>query len=374
MKILVTGGHLTPALSLIDYIQKTHAQDSIVFVGREFSQDVLQQKAIERYEVEKRNVPFVAFSAVRLGPQWGRHFLTNARQFLQSIRDAQAILRKHKPAVVMSFGGYVAVPFALAARRLRIPVVTHEQTLVPGFANRLIGLFATTIAISFPQVQSPLFARKTVLTGNPLREGVFRTQHPRPSWLPSKLEKPLILVTGGNQGSRALNTVVSEALPELTADWTIVHQCGQPTAQENTKELLERARARLPKKYQSRYFAFEWIDDQDLFWLYRNAFCALARSGANSVQEFAAAHLPAIFVPLPLSRHGEQQKNAQWLVQAGGAMILDQSLLSPHAVLESIQKLRVLEPTLRRNLAVLQVPKDAAERLYTVLTEAVSQQ
>lgn len=372
MKILVTGGHLTPALSFIDWVQANHPSVRFIFVGREFSQDVLQQKAVERYEVEKRGIPFLPFNAVRMGSDFLRAFGNNIARLWRSIQEARAILKKHRPAVVVSFGGYVAVPFVFAAWRLKIPVVTHEQTLTIGFANWLIGWFASAIAISFPESRSRLLNSKTIVTGNPLRNGVFQTRHPRPTWLPAKLRKPLVIVMGGNQGSHALNTLVERALPELLAQWAVVHQCGQPTAQQNAAEILERAKKRLDPTLRELYFIKEWIDEKDLFWLYRHALCAVSRSGANTVHELAAARLPAILVPLPSARQNEQQKNAQWLAKTGGAIVLDQLLLTPQQLLEALKRLQAFETDMRAGLATITMPADAPERLYAVVEKVVS--
>src|SRR3972149_1180914 len=100
MKILITGGHLTPALSVIDFVQRYHPEDKIVFVGREFSQDSTQQKAIERYEVEKRKVPFIAFEAVRLGPTFFHRTSRHLSRFFTSVTAAKAIISKQRPQIV----------------------------------------------------------------------------------------------------------------------------------------------------------------------------------------------------------------------------------------------------------------------------------
>lgn len=371
MKILLTGGHLTPALSFIDWVQAHEKTHTLVFVGREFSQDVLQQKAVERYEVEKRGVPFISFQAVRLGSQFARHFFKNIARFFASVREAQDLLRRHQPTVVLSFGGYVAVPIVCAAKLLHLPVVTHEQTFTIGFANRVIGFLADAIAVSFTQVRPWLLAGKTVVTGNPLRAGVFQTRHSRPDWLPKKMTKPIILVMGGNQGSQALSTLIQQSLPELVKEWTVVHQCGRPTTQHQWLEILQRHKNRLPLPLQQAYHIREWIDGNDLFWLYRQAFCAISRSGANSTQEFAAALVPSILVPLPAARHNEQQKNAQWLADAGGAVLLDQAVLTPATLLRSLENLKTVRSAMRDNLAALKIPADAAQRLFSVV-EAVA--
>lgn len=372
MKILVTGGHLTPALSFIDWTIENRPSVRFIFVGREFSQDVLQQKAVERYEVEKRGIPFLPFHAVRMGGQFLRALGANAQSFVRSIQDARSVLQKHRPSVVVSFGGYVAVPFVIAAWFLHIPVVTHEQTLTFGFANWFIGWFASAIAVSFSENTPRFLSKKTVVTGNPLRAGVFQTHHPRPDWLPSKLRKPLVIVMGGNQGSRALNTLVEQTLPELLTDWTIVHQCGQPTAQQNAAEVLERAKKRLSPEFQSSYFIKEWIDEKDLFWMYRHALCAISRSGANTVHELAAARLPAILIPLPSARQNEQYKNAQWLAKSGGAIVLNQQSITPQQLLESLKRLQAFGKDMRAGLATISLPTDASERLYALVETVAS--
>jgi UDP-N-acetylglucosamine--N-acetylmuramyl-(pentapeptide) pyrophosphoryl-undecaprenol N-acetylglucosamine transferase len=368
MKILITGGHLTPALSFIDFVSKKHPKDKLIFVGREFSQDVLQQRAVERYEVEKRKIPFISFQAVRFGSYFFRQPIGNFVRFLRSFREARKLLRKHQPTVVLSFGGYVAVPLVLAAKLEKIPVVTHEQTLTSGFANKLIGWFADRVAVSFPETKQKFDQQKTVITGNPLRAGVFRSRHPRPKWLPEKIKLPILLVMGGNQGSWSINQAIAKALPELLSDWLIIHQCGRPTAKQQYQQFLERHRQRLPKKLQERYLILEWIDDSDLFWLYQHALGAISRSGANATQELAAANLPSILVPLPFSHHQEQQKNARWLVTQGGAILLEQSALNTKNLLKSLEKLKTLAEPMRESLAEINLPQNAAYKLYEVVS------
>ena len=371
MKILITGGHLTPALSFIDFVQAHHPKDKLVFVGREFSQDTTGQKAIEQYEVEKRGIRFVPFQAVRINLGFFRRFIPRLTHFIRSFRQAGEILRRERPTVVLSFGGYVAVPFALAAKFARIPVVTHEQTIVSGFANKFIGLVAYSVAVTFPESTSRFLAAKTVVTGNPLRAGVFRQRHPQPTWLKPRINQPIIIVLGGNQGSRTLNNVIETSLSELLSDWVVVHQCGRPTAGYNAREILARRQQRLPVKIQERYYIREWIDDHDLFWLYRHAFCAISRAGANATQELAAAGLPSILIPLPTARLDEQRKNARWLVKVGGAMILEQTALNTTTLLAALKKMQTFEQSMRESLAHVRLPENAGERLYQVVVDAL---
>jgi len=117
--------------------------------------------------------------------------------------------------------------------------------------------------------------------------------------------------------------------------------------------------------------SWQWIDDHDLFWLYRHAFCAISRAGANATQELAAAGLPSILIPLPTARLDEQRKNARWLVKVGGAMILEQTALNTTTLLAALKKMQTFEQSMRESLAHVRLPENAGERLYQVVVDAL---
>ena len=156
MKIFMTGAHLTPALAMIDYIQLAHPNDQLVFLGRLYSQERLKQKAVEELEVKKRGVKFIPFAAVKFVNSSVIDLILGVFTFPGTIGKARKILRQEKPDVLLSFGSYLAVPFVLAAKSLKIPVVTHEQTIAMGKANQFIANLADKVAISFPQTSQYL--------------------------------------------------------------------------------------------------------------------------------------------------------------------------------------------------------------------------
>jgi UDP-N-acetylglucosamine--N-acetylmuramyl-(pentapeptide) pyrophosphoryl-undecaprenol N-acetylglucosamine transferase len=165
--------------------------------------------------------------------------------------------------------------------------------------------------------------------------------------------------------------LVGSILPEILPDWLVVHQCGRPTKEVNYASILTRQKKRLSKDLQMNYFIKEWLDESDLFWLYRQAFGSISRAGANTTQELAVVGLPAILIPLPHAHGDEQTKNAEWLVNAGGAILLDQSVLQAESLIESLEKLKVLAQPMRENLSKVTLPKNAAEKLYLVAKELV---
>jgi len=184
-KLLITGGHLTPALSFIDYCQNKHPEIEIVFAGREFAQLANLQPSWEKEEIEKRELKFISFNGEK-----SHRF--NPLSFLRSCYQAKKILQTEQITHVLSFGGYLAVPFALGAKKLKLPLVTHEQTRVLGRANRFISAFADYIALSFIDTKT-LFARKSVFTGNPLRQELFHDPKKPPSWFKSLSTLPKLL-------------------------------------------------------------------------------------------------------------------------------------------------------------------------------------
>lgn len=349
MKVLVTGGHLTPAIALIDYLQQHEPDMELLFIGREFSRGT-EQKAHERREVTRRGVPFIPLHSGKLS------FSNPLQLCIQSVRIAIAtlkavgILLKYKPDTCVSFGSYVAVPVAVAAWLLRIPTITHEQTKTAGFANRLIGLLATKVAVSYPESLIHFSKRKTSVTGNLIRERVLTHSAVKPDWIPRQWTTPILYITGGSQGSEILNTTVAQCLKSILKDWFIIHQCGSPTRTRDYAAELHILASQLPKRLQQRYCIREWLTEDELSWVYSHATAAISRAGANSVEELALRGIPAIFVPLPFSLNDEQLHNAQALSQKQQALLLQQKDLNPETLLHELEVLQQQEKKLRRNL------------------------
>ncbi len=373
MKILISGGHLTPALALCDYVKAEYPEHTLVFVGRKFSQDNLKQLAHEYEETARRKITFVTFWAPRL-QQTGSLFQTALipLRFLVAIIRALLILIWQRPKVLVSFGGYLAVPLSIAAWLLRIPVVTHEQTRVMGKANLWIAKLARKVAVSFEDTARYFPATKVVVTGNPLRSSLLNKATQKPTWIETSVRKPILYVTGGNQGSQVINTLIEQMLPSLTKSWLVIHQCGNPTISTNYKRTLDRAKKKLPKTHQSSYHVFEWLPETELAWVYQHASCVLSRAGANTLSELIALKVPSLLIPLPFSPQDEQQRNAEWLNQAGGALVIPQKELSAERVLSDLQYIRNHHLDLKASLGHIKSHPNAAQMLYQVISQAVT--
>lgn len=373
MKILITGGHLTPALAFIDYLHSSQKETSVVFAGREFSREKDKQPSREKIEVTARNVPFITFQAPKSAENPVSTML-KLPQFLSALSKAYLILAKQKPDVFLSFGGYLAVPFAVAAWMQQIPVVTHEQTRAAGISNQFIGKFAKKIAISYTDSKKFFPTSKTVVTGNLIRKQLTNKVVERPKWYTSQSELPLLYITGGSQGSEIINTCVSQMLPRLLKDWQIIHQCGAASSNRSYFSELQRRKQALTKPQQARYFIREWIIEPELAWMYKQATAVISRAGANTTQELAYHCVPSVLIPLPFSHHQEQQLNAEALAKVGGALIIQQKSLTVDTLTQALETIKSKNNAFRRKLKDTSVKLDADKKLYNVLLKVMPAQ
>lgn len=375
MKIAISGGHLTPALALIDYVQSNHPQDELVFIGRIFSQKKLQQRAVEKREAAKRGVEFIPFTAVKWGQGSILAKLTiKPVKFAVSVIRALSILKQQQPEILVSFGGYLAVPLAIAARLSGVKIVTHEGTRVLGWSNRMIIPLASAAAVSYQAVADQIKSSQVVVTGTPIRPEILNPSPRSPNWIDSdQLDKPLLLVMGGNQGSKAINQAIGSVLSELLLDWTVVHICGRANLKDNYQQQLTTAAAGLPADLRSRYFVKTWLEADELSWLYQQAYGAVSRAGANTTEELARTQVPTIFIPLPHAHLDEQLKNASWLADRDAALILPEPELSSQTLLLSLRQLKQQHQLLKQNLKKIELPVNGAEQLYQLAASCLDE-
>ncbi len=335
MTIYITGGHLTPALAVIDELQKRN-ESTIIFFGREFSQTKTGQISRERQEIEDRHIRFVPIQASKFHRTHVFENLFEILKFPQSLWQVASEYKKVKPDVVLSFGGYLAFPACLIGKLFGAKVITHEQTRVAGLANQVIGWIADKVAVAHEDSIQYFLPGKTIVTGNPIREVLFREYKTAPSWFTgAQKTKPILYVTGGSQGSHVINQTIVSILPKLVREYYVVHQCGVSVDFQVMKD-LETERLKLPSEVQDNYTVREWIEEREVSYLLRNARIVVSRAGANTVQELILAATPAIFIPLAFAYKDEQYKNASHLVHVGAAKLIHQKDLLPETLWSSI--------------------------------------
>jgi UDP-N-acetylglucosamine--N-acetylmuramyl-(pentapeptide) pyrophosphoryl-undecaprenol N-acetylglucosamine transferase len=341
IRILVTGGgsggHATPALATIEAIEELAGEDgswkpTFLYVG--------SHKGIERPLAQAAAIPYTAIATGKL--RRSRHLLGHfsGQNILDVLRlpwgvlQALTVVIRFRPHVILSTGGFVCVPPVIAGSLLRVPVLTHEQTVQMGLANRIASRMANRVALTFDSAREDLPGRlqdKALVTGNPVRPVIFNGNREAALELagfPADSDLPTVYVTGGALGAQHINRAVEESLPDLLAMCRIIHQCGrQNTDGLSEVDRLRGVRSTLPKHLQDRYHVVDFVADE-IGHFYALAEVVVSRSGAGTLAELFALGKPAILIPLVPTGGDEQRRNAQHAQNAGAAHIIEQADIS----------------------------------------------
>jgi UDP-N-acetylglucosamine--N-acetylmuramyl-(pentapeptide) pyrophosphoryl-undecaprenol N-acetylglucosamine transferase len=357
-----TGGHTSPGLAVAARLRAVGVD--VHWIG--------SRQGIEARRVPEAGLPFHAIPVGKLRRYWDWQNVPDlAVRAPAGLAQAWRLLRRLKPDLLLATGGFVALPPALAARTLRIPVVVHEQTSVPGLANRVAGRFARRIALTFPLTDGAFPPERTVLTGNPLRPellGGVAAEAARRFGL-DLAAGPIVYVTGGALGSHRINRDLGLALPRLLPVCQLIHQCGDNPKTGDLAWLGERARA-LPDPLRHRYALTAYVG-AELCHVYAAAALVIGRSGAGTVNECCQLARPALYVPLPGTSGDEQTANARLVEATGGAVLFPQVSLTPESLVGAVSRLladRAGLAAMGERARSLAVP-DAADRIARLLFE-----
>ena len=333
-----TGGHVQPAIAVASMLRQ-HAQVELDWVG---SFDGVERDIAASQQIRFHNIP-----TGKLRRYFSLYTIRDAFRIPLGVLRARLHLRSIKPDVVFSTGGFVSVPTVVAAWLAGIPVITHEQTATIGLANKINARLADRIALAYQETGKLIeHARDRItVTGNPVRSELIDGDPGRSREvfnLPGAF--PIVYVTGGSLGAQAINQAIQSIIPQLLERAVVIHQCG-PAAVNGDLPRLQRTRADLPEHLQQRYVIRERIGE-DLADIYAAADVVVGRSGGGTVAELALLGKPSILIPLPGTSSDEQTRNARVLADAGGAILLPQSELSPARLLSEIN--RVLDDSDQR--------------------------
>jgi UDP-N-acetylglucosamine--N-acetylmuramyl-(pentapeptide) pyrophosphoryl-undecaprenol N-acetylglucosamine transferase len=309
-----TGGHIIPALAVARELVDRY-QAEILFVGTARGMEI-------------RLVPDAGFRLrlIDVGPLNNVSLATRIHtlwQLPKSISECKRLFREFQPAVVFGVGGYASGPATQAALQMKIPTMVFEPNAMPGLANRLVSKRVQAAAVNFPQAAE--WFQNVEVTGIPVRPEFFTLEPPPQS--------PLhLLVFGGSQGARLFNETLPKIVPALlnaVPGLTILHQSGVRHA-AITQEAYQACGAD-PTRWEVKPF----LDDMPA--RFAAAHLVMARSGASTVAELAAAGKPALLVPFAAAADEHQQRNAEAMVQAGAALMLqEQELDAPESLLEKL--------------------------------------
>ena len=317
MKIIVsgggTGGHIYPALTLIDAIKNKRPDAEFLYVGTE--------KGLEADIVPKAGINF---TALKLEGGLERRFtlenISRAANAIWSIKRAADIVKSFKPSAVVGTGGYVCGPILLAASLMKVPTLIQEQNAVAGVTNKILSKFVKKIAVGTRDALKNFPADKTVYTGNPIRKEVLAAK--KEDGLREfnfTDDKPIILISGGSRGARSINNaminVLKSAAQKNSAQFLHVTGKGEFNSVVEKLSDLDAPNIRIVPYLYNMPTAMAMAD------------LAIFRAGATGLAELTARGIPSILIPSPYAAENHQEFNARSLVEAGAArMILNKDL------------------------------------------------
>lgn len=350
-----SAGHTSPLIATAEQLRQIEPEITLTAIGT--------ARGLETRTIPAAGLPLELIPPVPMPRKPGPDLVKLPVRLAKAVSEAAAILRRSKADVLLGFGGYVATPAYLAARRLRIPVVIHEQNALPGLANRLAARFTSHVATSFPDTPLP-HAR---WIGLPLRESITRLAEASADErqrLKAEArtefgldpDTPTLLVTGGSQGAARINRSVIEARSGLLAEGIqILHQLGGNNITDADVRVTD-------PQTEVSYLPVGFIEQMEK--AYAAADLVLCRAGASSVLEAALLGLPTLLVPYAVG-NGEQARNATTVVKAGGARLLDDTTLSGDVLVTAVPAI-LDDPGVLRSMSEAArgvASSDAAHRL-----------
>jgi UDP-N-acetylglucosamine--N-acetylmuramyl-(pentapeptide) pyrophosphoryl-undecaprenol N-acetylglucosamine transferase len=323
-----SAGHVTPNLAVISRL-KTLGW-SIHYIG--------SAAGIEKEIIDHEGIPFHPISSGKLRRYFDLNNFKDPFKVMKGVLEAYLLLRKLKPHVVFSKGGFVSVPVVIAGWLNRIPVIIHESDMTPGLANKLSVSFATRVCVTFPETMKHVKEGKAVCTGLPIRDELLQGSAVDGLQLCDfHRQKPVLLVMGGSLGAKKINQAVRESLDELLERFQIVHICGRG----NVDPAFEKRRG---------YKQFEYVNEQ-LPDLLAMADLVVSRAGATSLFEFLALGKPMLLIPLSKSAsRGDQILNADSFQARGFAKVLHEEDLTGESLVNGIYHVHEQRESYRANM------------------------
>lgn len=344
-----TAGHVTPNIALIPALKEAGYQ--ISYIG--------SYEGIERKLIEELGIPYYGIASGKLRRYFDVKNFTDPFRVLKGFGEAKSLLKKLKPDVVFSKGGFVTVPVVIAAKRCKIPAIIHESDMTPGLANKLCIPSAVKVCCNFPETVSSLPADKAVLTGTPIREELRSgDKEAGRQFCGFSADKPVLMVIGGSLGAAAVNQHVRSILPELLKDIQVIHLCG--------KGKLDESLVGTPG-----YVQFEYIKKElaDLFAL---ADIVVSRAGANAICELFDLNKPNLLIPLSAkASRGDQILNARSFERQGYSMVLEEEEITDEKLLDTLRTLYANREAYTQKMAE-NSSINSIQKIVSLIEEAVS--
>ena len=320
-RIILTGGgtagHVTPNIALLPSLKE--AGYEVFYIG--------SYNGIEKKLIEDMDIPYYGISSGKLRRYKSLKNLSDPFRVINGYRQARQLMKKIKPDIVFSKGGFVSVPVVLAAGHKHVPVIIHESDMTPGLANRIAMKSANKICCNFPETIQYLPADKAVLTGSPIRHELLTgNKLAALDMCHFTADKPVLMVVGGSTGAVRVNEAIRSILPDLLKKYQVVHLCGKGKTDESLNNT-------------DGYIQFEYISKEmrDLFAM---SDIVISRAGANAICELLALKKPNLLIPLSANAsRGDQILNANSFKKHGYSRVLTEEDMNPASLLKAINQL-----------------------------------
>ena len=335
MKIVLTGGgtagHFYPLIAIAEELNRIAEHEKLI-------KPEIFYMSVSPYDKKALFENGITFRRVFSGKA-RRYFsvLNFFDGFMLLFGVIQALIKLFKvyPDVIISKGGYGSIPVVFIGRILRIPLIIHESDAVPGRGNVWASRFAERVAISWAEAAKFFPKEKTAVTGQPVRSALLEPLHEGArAYLKLEEKTPVILILGGSQGARFINTIILDTLPQLTEKYQVIHQTGLA----HIKEAEQIAGVALSPQYASRYKPFGYLHTLALKMAAGVATLVISRAG-STIFEIAAWGIPSIIVPITESNGDHQRKNAFSYARSGAAIVMEEKNFTPNILLAEVKRI-----------------------------------
>lgn len=330
MKVIISGGgtagHIYPGLALAGTLESIEEAPEILFVGT--------KNGLESKVVPEAKYNFKAIEVQGLSRKLSFGFIKTIILLFKGLFESLGIINDFKPDVVVGLGGYVSFPVVAASVIKKIPIVIHEQNVIPGLANKLLAKKAKAVAVSFPGSEKYFSnVKNVVLTGNPVRKELLRTREKNYEEFSLMESRKTVFIFGGSRGAQRINQAAIEVYPLLKDldSLQIIHSTGIMNF-NYVKEAIRKDQLESDKLI---YRCYPYLDTINL--AYSVSDLIICRAGATTLAEITALGKATILVPYPYATGNHQSKNAEILEDAGAAIVIEDEDLNGNTLYKAIQ-------------------------------------
>lgn len=355
MRVIVsaggTGGHIYPAISIINKIKEQEPNSEILYIGT--------HDRMERDIIPALDINYVAIEIKGFSRSLSKSNLKNLNLIRKALIKCKKIIKDFKPDVVIGVGGYVTGPVLLAAYQMKVPTFIHEQNSVPGLTNKILGKIATKVGVSFEDSTRYFDKNKVFYTGNPCGEDALSKKRIKKEVLGLDPNKKLVLMVMGSLGSKRINDKMDQILPQFkNKDYQFMYVSGH-----NYYEHLNQ------KKLPENVHVKPYINE--LTRVLKETDVLISRAGASTLSEIIALQVPTILIPSPHVTNNHQYKNAMDLVNSNAALLLEEQNLNGPNLLKKIDDIinnESLTKNIKTNLKAKGV-LDSSTIIYNLLKD-----